>query len=288
MTSNVVPIPITVAIPVKDEERNLARCLSRLGQFAHVVVIDSNSTDRTVAIAVEHGAEVVQFAWDGRYPKKRNWFLATCPIYTGWVLFLDADELINDTFCDAVRAAIVDTPHRGFWLNYTNYFLGKPIRHGVAQRKLALFRVGGIFYERIEEQAWSALDMEIHEHPIVDGSVGEIAVRIDHDDYRGIAKFIDRHRNYAMWEAKRYRTLAGLGSGNVTGNVIGNGDFSPRQRRKYRHLAAWWFPAAYFVMTYIVKLGFLDGRAGFLLAFYKAWYFTSIGVLIREERSEAG
>ena len=270
-------IPITVAIPVKDEERNLARCLSRLGQFAHVVVIDSRSTDRTVAIAEENGASVVQFDWDGKYPKKRNWFLANRPVETEWILFLDADELVNDAFCDAVRAAIADTPHQGFWLNYTNYFAGKPIRHGISQRKLALFRSRGIFYERIEEDGWSALDMEIHEHPIVDGSVGEIAARIDHDDYRGIAKFIDRHRNYAMWEAKRYRALMAAGGDHA--------GFSPRQRKKYRHLAAWWFPAAYFVMTYVVKLGFLDGRAGFLLAFYKAWYFTSIGVLIREDAS---
>jgi glycosyltransferase involved in cell wall biosynthesis len=272
-----MPIPITIAIPVKDEERNLGRCLARLDQFARVVVIDSHSTDQTQAIARAYGAEVVQFDWNGRYPKKRNWFLANCPIDTDWVLFLDADELIDAAFCDAVRAAIADTSHQGFWLNYTNHFLGKAIRHGIAQRKLALFRVGSIFYEQIEELAWSALDMEIHEHPIIQGSVGEIAARIDHDDYRGIAKFIDRHRNYAMWEARRYQALT------VAKND--GSDFSPRQRRKYRHLAAWWFPWAYFALTYFVKLGFLDGRAGFLLAFYKTWYFTSIGVLIREDRS---
>ena len=101
-------LPVTVVVPVKNEEANLERCLRRLDRFAAVVVVDSNSTDRTRAIAAEHGASLINFDWDGKYPKKRNWFLLNHPPETAWVLFLDADELVDDAFADAVASATAD------------------------------------------------------------------------------------------------------------------------------------------------------------------------------------
>jgi glycosyltransferase involved in cell wall biosynthesis len=270
-------LPVTVAVPVKNEEANLARCLERLGRFAEIVVIDSGSTDRTIEIAERFRARVVQFHWDGKYPKKRNWFLLNDPPTQPWVLFLDADEFIDNEFCNAVDKAIEEGRHDGYWLSYTNYFLDRELKYGLTQRKLALFRVGKALYERIEEDGWSGLDMEIHEHPIVEGSVGEIAARIDHRDYKGLSKFIARHKDYALWEARRYDTLQKGGAAWER--------FTPRQRFKYRHLAAWWYPWFYFVFTYIAKLGFLDGSAGFHYAAYKAWYFQTIRLLIREQNT---
>ncbi|KLE35680.1 glycosyltransferase family 2 protein [Aurantiacibacter luteus] len=267
-------LPVTVAVPAKNEEANLARCLERLGRFAEVVVIDSASTDRTPQIAQEHGARVVDFTWDGKYPKKRNWFLLNEPLTTPFVLFLDADEFVDDVFCDALEAELASGGLDGYWLNYTNYFLGKPMRHGLAQRKLALFRVGSALYERIAEDGWSQLDMEIHEHPIVKGKVGEIAAPIDHRDYKGLAKFIERHKDYALWEARRYADIAS--------DPARWQHFTPRQRFKYRHLAQWWYPWFYFVMAYVGKRGFLDGGVGFHYASYKTWYFQTIRLLIRE------
>lgn len=267
-------LPVTVAVPVKNEEANLSRCLERLGQFTEIVVIDSNSTDRTINIAESFGARVVQFRWNGKYPKKRNWFLLNSPPNQPWVLFLDADEFVDQAFCDAVAAAIQHSTSDGFWLKYTNYFLDRELRHGVAQRKLALFRVGKGLYERIEENGWTGLDMEIHEHPIIDGPVGEIDVPIDHRDYKGLAKFIDRHKNYALWEARRYE---GLRTDPAPWER-----FTPRQRFKYRHLAKWWYPWFYFIAQYFGKRGFLDGSTGFHYAFYKAWYFNTIRLMIRE------
>lgn len=279
MPDNVVsrPLRITVAVPVKNEEANLAACLERLERFAEIVVIDSGSTDRTCEIAENFGARVVDFRWDGKYPKKRNWFLLNAPPQQPWVLFLDADEFVDDTFCDALHAAVAKGQHNGYWLNYTNYFLGKPLKYGLAQRKLALFRVGRALYEKIEEDGWSQLDMEIHEHPIVEGSVGEIAVPIDHRDYKGLGKFIDKHREYALWEAHRYTRLVE--------DPPAWEAFTPRQRFKYRHLAKWWYPWFYFAFTYGAKLGFLDGGPGFHYAAYKAWYFQTIRLLIQEQSS---
>src|SRR6056297_239695 len=272
-------LPVTVAIPVKNEEANLAACLERLSRFAEIVVIDSGSTDRTREIAEGFGARVVDFTWDGHYPKKRNWFLLNAPPTQPWVLFLDADEFVDAAFCDALSDAVAREDIDGYWLTYTNHFLGRPLRHGLSQRKLALFRVGKALYEKIEEDGWSRLDMEIHEHPIVEGRVEEISVPIDHRDDKGVARFLEKHIDYARWEARRFVALQS--------NADAWTQLTDRQRFKYRHLAKWWYPAFYFLFTYLAKRGFLDGAAGFHYAAYKAWYFRTIRLLIREEAGKS-
>lgn len=272
-------LPATVAIPVRNEEANLRACLARLSRFAEIVVIDSGSTDRTRQIAQEFGARVVDFTWDGCYPKKRNWFLLNDPPTQPWVLFLDADEFVDDAFCEAVETAIEDSGYDGYWLTYTNHFLGNPLHHGVVQRKLALFRVGRALYEKIEEEYWSRLDMEIHEHPIVEGAVGVIPVPIDHRDDKGLARFLEKHVDYARWEARRFAKLQD--------DPEAWRHFTGRQRFKYRHLMKWWYPAFYFLFSYGVKRGFLDGRAGFHYALYKAWYFRTIALFIREDLAQS-
>lgn len=270
-------LPVTVAVPVRNEAAGLARCLERLGRFAEIVVIDSNSTDATAEIARGFGARVEEFSWNGRYPKKRNWFLTNAPPTQPWVLFLDADEFVDDAFCNALEAAISGTDFDGFWLCYTNVFLGRELRHGVVQRKLALFRTGKALYERIDEDGWSGLDMEIHEHPVVEGRLGEITVPIEHRDFRGLSHYITKHRDYAQWEARRFLTL------RDTPEAWSH--FTRRQHFKYSHISKWWYPAFYFLFAYFVKGGFRDGAAGFHLAFYKMWYFHTIRLLIIEYAS---
>lgn len=273
-------LPITVAIPVKDEGANLAACLERLACFAEVVVIDSGSTDRTREIAEQYGARIVDFLWNGRYPKKRNWFLLNDEPTQAWVLSLDADELLDERFCNEISLAVCNPNYDGYWLNYKNYFLGRPLRYGVLQRKLALFRVGKGLYERIDEDRWSGLDMEIHEHPVIEGPVGEISSPIDHRDDRGLERFVAKHLNYALWEARRFSRVQ-----NDHGSWI---NLTRRQRFKYRHISKWWFPWFYFIFTYIAKFGFLDRGAGFNYAFYKVWYFQTIRLLIRGNRLPGG
>ncbi|KPF63284.1 glycosyltransferase family 2 protein [Porphyrobacter sp. AAP60] len=268
-------LPVTVVVPVKNEEANLARCLERLGRFSEIVVIDSGSTDRTCEIARDYGARVVNFRWDGKFPKKRNWFLMNDPPKENWVLFLDADEFVDKAFCDALQAELPDSDLSGYWISYDNFFLGRPLRHGVAQRKMALLRVGRALFERIDEDGWSQLDMEIHEHPIVEGEVGEIKACIEHRDDRGLAHFVTKHRDYAQWEAKRFAKMQG--------DEAVWAAMTDRQRFKYRHLPKWWFPWFYFAATYFAKLGFLDGGAGFHYAAYKVWYFQTIRLLILEQ-----
>ena len=264
-------------MPVKNEERNLSRCLAALSRFAEVIVVDSGSTDRTREIASESSARLIDFRWDGHYPKKRNWLLINHQLMNEWVLFLDADEIVDDTFCNQVSAAIASGRYDAYWLNYTNHFLGRRLRHGVQQRKLSLFKTRAGLYERIEEDSWSPLDMEIHEHPLIEGPVGEIRAKIQHNDFRGLEHFLDRHRNYARWEARRRLQLEAKGDSR-------DRSLTARQHMKYRYIERWWFPGCYFVYTYIVRFGFLDGAAGLHYAFYKAWYFLTIRLLVSELR----
>lgn len=282
MTQTVLPIdklPITVIVPTRNEESNLDACLSRLGAFAEVWVVDSRSTDGTRAIADRHGARWIDFDWSGEYPKKRNWVLINHPPTTGWVLFLDADERVTDDFVAAARAQLAgaDAAMAGFWLRYDNHFMGRVLRHCVPQRKLALFRVGAGLYERIDDRRWSNLDMEVHEHPVLEGKVGEIRAPITHLDYRGIEHYVARHDAYASWEAKRYADLQARGDSAWAA-------LTPRQQTKYRSLARWWFAPAYFIGTYVVRLGFLDGAAGFHHAVLKMIYFYQIRLKIISDR----
>ncbi len=268
-------LPVTVAIPVRNEEKNLSDCLSRLGRFERVVVIDSDSTDRTVQIAAEAGVEVQQFHWNGRFPKKRNWFLRNHRPTTPWVLFLDADELVDEAFCDELARVLPTTPHSGLWLNYTSWFLGARLRHGDVNRKLALFRVGAGEYEYVPDDGWSSLDMEVHEHPVLKGTLGEVFARIDHRNYRGFDHWIHKHNEYSTWEARRliaFRTTPSESYGALRG----------RQLRKYRAIGKWWLPAAYFLSFYFLKRGFLDGYPGLVFAASKSIYFWQIGVKASE------
>src|SRR6202158_2868915 len=105
----VVTLPVSVIVPVRNEARNLPRCLESLSGAGEVYVIDSQSTDQTLAIAKSHGAKVVQFHYAGGWPKKRQWAMDTLPLQYDWILLLDADEVLTPALARAIRKAIQDT-----------------------------------------------------------------------------------------------------------------------------------------------------------------------------------
>ena len=274
---------VTIVLPVKNEAANLTRCIEAVSDLGRVVVVDSKSLDNTQQVAKAAGGEVLNFVWNGQFPKKRNWTLRNYDFKTEWVLFLDADEFVSPEFVVEVKAAIQSTEHVGFWLNFSNYFMGQELRGGDSFRKLALFRVGAGEYEKIDEDNWSHLDMEVHEHPVLSGSIGEITAPIEHNDFRGLKHYIAKHNEYSTWEAARYLRLAGCEGGNV-GRFKGKewDNLTARQKKKYCNLAKWWFAPAYFVMTYFVKRGFLDGSVGLHFALMKTIYFYQIRLKIIE------
>jgi glycosyltransferase involved in cell wall biosynthesis len=276
------PLRVSVIVSTKNEEKNLGACLERLaGRFAEVFVVDSASTDGTRRIAEAAGVPVVDFRWDGRFPKKRNWALRNAPIGQPWVLFLDADELVTDRFVEELRRVLPSTPHSGFWISFENYFLGTLMRHGDQMRKLCVFRRGAGEYERIEENRWSTLDMEIHEHPIIEGTVGSVAAPLIHADQRDFASHIAKHNEYSSWETYRYFELRRSGP-EVWAKL------TARQRKKYQNLEKWWLAPVYFMASYFLKRGFLDGYVGFQIALFKGFYFWEIRLKIEEQRRLAG
>jgi glycosyltransferase involved in cell wall biosynthesis len=267
---------LTIAIPARNEEKNLLGCLQAIGNdlAKRVVVIDSNSTDETLIIARKWGAEVINFEWDGKFPKKRNWYLRTYRPDTTWVLFVDADEYITEEFKTELKQKLSDDSKVGYWLNYTTYFMGRQLRGGYPLRKLALFRVDAGEYEHVEEEQWSELDMEVHEHPILNGKVGIIRSKIDHQDFRGISNFFKKHNEYASWEARRY--LRTLKDRNYK-------DWTWKQQLKYRYICSLWFPPAFFLGSFFLYGGFKDGRRGLIHAFLKMSYYIQVYCKIREE-----
>jgi glycosyltransferase involved in cell wall biosynthesis len=277
---------ITIVIPVKNEAKNLLRCIEAVRSIGPVVVVDSGSTDDTPAVAKAAGAAVLNFQWDGQFPKKRNWTLRNYDFKTEWVLFLDADEFVSPEFIQELQAAIQSTAHVGFWLNFSNFFMGQELKGGDAFRKLALFRVGAGEYEKIDEDNWSHLDMEVHEHPVLEGSIGEINAPIEHNDFRGLKHYIAKHNEYSSWEAARYLRLAGC-EGEKVGRFEGQEweNLTARQKKKYRNLAMWWFAPAYFMVSYFLKKGFIDGAVGFHFSLLKAIYFYQIRLKILESAS---
>src|SRR5689334_17244297 len=96
-------IPISAIIMTKNEERVLPHTLKSVAEFDQVFAVDSHSQDDTCEIAKGMKAEVVQFTWDGQYPKKKEWSLLNLPFRNEWVLYLDADELVTPGLASELR-----------------------------------------------------------------------------------------------------------------------------------------------------------------------------------------
>jgi glycosyltransferase involved in cell wall biosynthesis len=269
------PLPVTVILPVRREPAQVAELLPLLAPFARVIVVESTDDAPTRELAEKHGADFRVFSWPGGYPKKRTWAATTCDVTTPWTLFLDADERPTPAFLEELRRTLASTKHTGFWLTYDTVFLGRRLRFGLPQRKLALVRTGGGAYESIDDPGWTDLDMEVHEHLIVDGSVGAIRSRLVHLDCKTIDAYVRRHGAYATWEANRHAALRDTPERRS--------ELTLRQRVKYQMMSSPPFPLLYFFMHYVFRLGFLDGGPGLRFALLKAGYFAEVGAKIAEQ-----
>jgi glycosyltransferase involved in cell wall biosynthesis len=277
---NNTSLDLTIVIPIKNEANLLQGCIDAIGKdFAQrIVIIDSGSTDESLAIAKANNIEVIQFNWNGQFPKKRNWFLQNHKPQTKWVLFLDADEYITYAFKNEVRSILSSSNKVGYWLTYSRYFLGKKLKGGYPLLKLALFQVGAGEYEKIEENNWSQFDMEIHEHPILIGNIGKIKSEIDHLDFRSISHYISKHNEYASWEAQRI--LKSLNDKKISAT------WTWKQKLKYKLMLTPFIGPLYFLGSYFLLAGFRDGSRGFAFSILKAAYFTQVYCKIVEQRKK--
>ena len=262
--------PVSVIVPVKNEAENLRRCLPALAWADEVFVVDSGSDDDTALIAEEHGANVVQFRFNGVYPKKKNWALENLPLRNRWVLIVDADEVVVPELACEIASRIEADEADGYYLNSKYYFLGRRIRHcGYSEAwNLRLFKHRLGRYERMPVSPGARTgDNEAHEHVELEGRVGRLVHELDHYAYPTISTWVEKHERYSTWEAEQYERFLhepipkGIGAGKRLKRML---------RKLYLRLPM--RAIVRFLYAYVLRFGFLDGRPGLtlcgLLAFY--------------------
>ncbi len=274
---------IDVMIITYNEALNLPHCLSGLqGWVNKIFVIDSGSTDGTVELARQAGAEVVHHDWPG-YARQKNWGLDNLPFESPWVLILDADEVVTPELrreLERIAARPVDeVPENGFFLNRLTYFMDRPIRHCgfFPSWNLRLLKRGRGRYE----------DREVHEHVVIPDPVGYIREPMLHWDRRGLEHYFAKHNRYSTLEARQLfrETFAG---GSVSGEANVSDDTRRRRWLKRHVLPRLPMPEAWrFFYIYVFRLGFLDGRAGFEFCKLIAVYDYLLVLKLRELKRRA-
>lgn len=260
---NELKIPISLIIPCKNEESNLARCLKSVPWVGETFVVDSQSTDRTIEIAEEFGAQVVQFNYNGGWPKKKNWALENLPFSNEWVLILDADECLPPEAEEEIRSIVTNPAdkHVGYWINRRYFFMGKALKHAYFPNwNLRLFKHKLGRYEKITDLTTDSGDHEIHEHVVVQGTTGKLKSIMDHHAFPTIESFVEKHNRYSNWEAiveNEQKEKADL--------IQHDGVKLKRKLRMvFRKLP--FRPTLRFLYVYIWQKGILDGWAGYVFA----------------------
>ena len=232
-----VPGGLSVAIIACNEAHRIARCLKSVSFADQIVVLDSGSTDDTVAIARGLGADVeVTPDWPGFGPQK-NRALARCRYR--WVLSIDADEQVSDALAAEILRVLREAPAEatvaGYWLRRSSRYCGQVIRHGLwgNDRVLRLF----------ERQRGRFTDARVHESLVCDGETRVLEGILVHDSVDSPEDARSKARRYAFLGAEALRAR-GRG-GSLQGGVH----------------AGWSF-----VRGYLLRAGFLDGRFGLTLA----------------------
>lgn len=292
MFSQSEKIPVSVLIPAKNEESNLPACLESVARADEVFVVDSQSSDRSIEISTNYGANVVQFYFNGRWPKKKNWSLDNLPFRNEWVLIVDCDERITPELWDEIATVIQDPNYNGYYLNRRVFFLGQWIRYGgkYPDWNLRLLKHKSGRYENLNtEDIPNTGDNEVHEHVILDGKVGYLKNDMLHIDFRDIYHWLERHNRYSNWEARVYYNIL---TGNDESGTIGANLFGDAVQRK-RFLKKIWVklpfkPLLRFILFYFIRLGFLDGKAGYIYGRLLSQYEYQIGVKLYELRQFGG
>ena len=268
-------VPVSIIVPVREEAANLPRCLDSVKWADEIFVVDSHSTDGTAQIAEARGAKVVQFDFNGTWPKKKNWVLENLPFQNEWVFILDADEVLPPEAETEFASAIAEAGETaGYWINRRFMFMVKWLRHSYYPNwNLRLFRHASGRYEKLTDADTRSGDNEVHEHVIVQGPTGRLRCEMDHYAFPTVEVFVEKHNRYSNWEARvsADRLLSGSAAQISSGHV--------ERRRKLKQLSQRlpFRPLLRFLYIYIWQKGFLDGREGFYFARLHALYeFLSV------------
>jgi len=276
-------IQLSVLVTTRNEEANVERCLQSVHSFAdQIFVLDSESTDRTVAISQRY-AEVHNLAYEhGRIiPWIFQWGLDNLPLRNDWVLILEADQAVTPALKEEIAALLTrpDVREDGFYIRRRQIFRGKPLRFGGYGSKvlLKLFRRGRSELDPVEQ------DTRVY----VRGPVGRLQAPLEEWNLKedSILFYLQKHLRYAEAFAqeefqRRRRNLPWKTAPRFFG--------TPDERvlwlkERYYRMPLFVRPTLYFLYRYFFLLGILDGKTGFIFHFLQAFWFRLIVDIRLEE-----
>lgn len=263
---------ISVLILTLDEELNIGDCIDSCAWSDDIVVFDSGSQDRTREIALGRGARVVERAFD-HYAGQRTAALNEVNYRNPWVLMVDADERVpDDLAAELQRTVAQDDGTVLYRMRRQDFFLGKWLRRssGYPTWFGRLMRVGRV-----------RIDRAVNEEYIADGPIGALQAHLHHFPFnKGIAYWFDRHNRYSSMEA-----TAKLGEQRQALRVAHLFSRDPIDRRRAIKQLGYRLPLRpliVFLHLYVVRFGFLDGRAGCCFSLMRACYEFSIDLKVME------
>lgn len=224
---------LSVCVVTKNEAKNIGKCLSAVSWADEIIVIDSKSTDNTVKIASKYTDKITIAPWKGCGPQKKQAYeLAT----KEWVLILDADEFVSSDLQEEIKEAIKKDEFAGYELPFQTYYCGKAIRFGdwVNEKHLRL----------VKRNKASIVPRLVHFRVELQGKIGKLKAKVEHHSFKDLSVVIDKMNRYST-DGAIHKNSQGKKS-NIW-QAIGHGLFA-------------------FIRGYILKLGFLDGKEGFMLA----------------------
>ena len=260
---------MTAIILTRNEEKNIERCLQSIrGLCRRMVVVDCGSTDATVALALENGAEVLQHEFE-YYARQFNWGLDNANIDTRWVIRIDADEQFPPELCAEIAReaeAHAEDDVNGMTLEATYFFLGRALSHGSKKRKLMVFKYG---LGRIEDRRRDA-------HTVLfRGRAISLKHRFLHHDFKDLDNFIGRYNWYATREAMDYMDYR-RGKRDAATD-----DAQIERKRRNKYGVYYRFPKflrafLWFVANYLFRGGFLDGKEGFIYHVLSSFWYRFV------------
>ncbi|MFH1684331.1 MAG: glycosyltransferase family 2 protein [Candidatus Margulisiibacteriota bacterium] len=244
---------ISVLIPVYNQEKRIEDCLKSVVWADEILVVDSFSADKTLDICRKYTDKIIQHEYVNSAAQK-NWALANLEFCGDWILIIDSDEVMTPELKDEILKRAGREKYLGYYFPRKNFFLGKWIRHGgwYPDWNIKLFKKGSGRFE----------DKSVHAEAVISGSVGYMKNPIIHYPRESIGDYLKHMDQFTTWRAQDiYKSQ----SGEMEVELVS----LPKLSRPLLKFIWRWLPFKpfwRFIWFYVLKLGFLDGYRGFLLA----------------------
>ena len=252
---------VVAAIFTKDEEMNISDCIDSLRGINEIVIVDSSSRDRTKLIAETKGTVVLEFEWNGAYPRKKQWTLNQMSS-ADWILMMDADLRATPRLIEELRNLVKRDDVSAISIPIEYWFRGKRLRFGFKVRYFGVLRTNSTYFPDVELPGEGYGDIEFHYQPKVRGKVLRAKNPMIHNDNDPVSSWVDRHNKYAIYQAKINRRAA-LKKAIDSNKTLQGRIFSVIQFK----------PLAFFLYSYFIKAGFLDGIRGFQYNYLLAHHY---------------